>query len=291
MSSITIQAPAKINLYLRVLGKRSDGYHDIESIMLPVSLYDRIELEDTSGGVQLWCDHPQLQIGERNLALRAACAMQAIASTDLGVKIKLYKHIPLAAGLGGGSSDAAAVLKALNDMWGLGVSRQKLLEIGGELGADVPFFVLGCAAVARGKGEELNPIFFNTVWLVLVNPGFGVNTAEAYAGLNLGLTKKRSYTKIPPNLFSQCESAQTASWLKNDLESPVIEKHPVIKEIKDCLLAKGALGALMSGSGPTVFGLFASHGEAQAVCQGLQAEAKAGWSVYLAHTLTSRGLV
>lgn len=289
MSNITIKAPAKINLCLRVLGKRPDGYHDIENIMLPISLYDRIELETIPKGIQLWCDHPQLQIGEQNLAQQAACAMLAIASPDAGVKIKLYKQIPLAAGLGGGSSDAAAVLRGLNHIWDLGVDRQKLLEIGEELGADVPFFVSGCPAVARGKGEELTPVSFDTVWLVLVNPGFGVNTAEAYAGLNLGLTKKRSYTKIPPNSFSQCKPAQIASWLENDLESPVINTHPVIKEIKDCLLARGALGALMSGSGPTVFGLFASRGEAQAVCRELQAEAQAGWSVYLAHT--RQGLV
>ncbi len=285
MTSITIQTPAKINLYLKVLGKRADGYHELESLMLPISLYDRIVLEEAPAGIELCCDHPQLQALEDNLVYKAAQAIQRMGAVKSGVKIKLYKNIPLAAGLGGGSSDAAAALLGLNRLWNLNVSQEQLLELGAQLGADVPFFILGSPAIARGKGELLEPVYFKPLWLVLVNPGFGVSAAEAYAGLNWGLTKKESYTTIPPNLFEKLKPAQIASWLANDLEAPVIKKYPVILEIKEYLSAKGALGSLMSGSGSSVFGLFGSRGQAQVVCQELRAQNKAGWSVFLTHTL------
>jgi 4-diphosphocytidyl-2-C-methyl-D-erythritol kinase len=287
MSSITIQAPAKINLFLKVLGRRPDGYHEIESLMLPISVYDRIVLESAPAGIKLWCDHPQLQVAEQNLAHRAAEAMSAYTSSALGVNIKLYKHIPLAAGLGGGSSDAAAVLKGLNSIWNLNLDQEQLLRLAEQLGADVPFFILGRPALARGRGEELHPVTVNPIWLVLVNPGFGVSTADVYGGINRGLTKKESYITMPTSLFKKrLKPAQIANLLDNDLEASVIERYPVIREIKDCLLARGAKGALMSGSGSSVFGLFVSRKQAETTYQELRVEARSGWSIFLAHTLT-----
>jgi 4-diphosphocytidyl-2-C-methyl-D-erythritol kinase len=285
MASITIRAPAKVNLYLKVLGRRADGYHEIESIMLPISLYDRLVLEETPSGIRLWCNHPPLQAKGRNLAQAAAEAMLALATPRSGVSIRLYKHIPVAAGLGGGSSDAAAVLNGLVRLWGLDLDREQLLRTGEQLGADVPFFILGRPALARGKGEQLYPISFGPVWLVVVNPGFGIAAADAYAGLDRGLTKKESYTTMQLSLFKQFELAQAAEWLENDLEAPIVAQYPVIKEIKDSLLTKGALGALMSGSGPSVFGLFDSRQQAESACRQLRAEARRGWSVFLTHTL------
>ncbi len=290
MSVISIKSPAKINLYLKVLGKRKDGYHEIESVILPINIYDKIILSKRAVGLDFFCDHNELQDAENNLAYQAAQMLADFTGRQLPVSIKLYKKIPIAAGLGGGSSNAASVLLGLNQLYNLGVSRNKLLGIGAQLGADIPFFILSHPAIATGKGEKLTPINFNPTWLVVINPGFPVKTAQTYASINLGLTKAWGYNKMPAVPVDDADVGKLADLLKNDLEPPVIKQYPLIDEIKKRLLAKGAEGALMSGSGPSVFGLFSSSNKAYTAYKKLKEEAAGGWSVFFVHTLKIKSI-
>lgn len=250
----TVLAPAKVNLILDVLGKRSDGYHDVAMLMVRLSLHDRVRVVLTSDrAVTVTCPGLALAVGEENIATRAARLFLAHTGLASGVAIHIAKQIPAAAGLGGGSSDAAAVMMALNDLLDTGLSRGELQALGVRLGADVPFFLCGeMTAWATGIGERLEP------WrglppchMVLVNPRLAVSTAWVYQ--NLGLTHRRPTIKIPR--FPE-RMADLVPMLRNDLEAVTMARHPAIAAIKARLLAAGALGALMSGSGPTVFGIF-----------------------------------
>ncbi len=251
----TVAAPAKVNFILNVLGKRPNGYHDVAMLMVRLSLHDRVTVAlNESRAVTVSCPGLELAPGEDNIAARAARLFLEHTGRQNGVAIHIDKSIPAAAGMGGGSSNAAAVLVALNELCGAGLSRGELQSLGVRLGADVPFFLCGeMAAWATGIGERLEP------WrglppchLVLVNPRFAVSTAWVYQ--NLGLTGMRPATKIPR--FPE-RMADLAGMLRNDLEAVTSGRHPEIAAIKERLLAGGALAALMSGSGPTVFGLFA----------------------------------
>jgi 4-diphosphocytidyl-2-C-methyl-D-erythritol kinase len=262
----TVLAPAKVNLILDVLGKRPDGYHDVAMLMVRLSLHDRVRVALVPGReIVVTCPGLDLAAGEENIAGRAARLFLDHTGRQSGVVIHIDKQIPAAAGLGGGSSDAAAVMLALDNLLGTGLSRSELQAVGVRLGADVPFFLCGeMAAWATGIGEQLEP------WrglppchLVLVNPGFAVSTAWVYQ--NLGLTHSRRATKIPR--FPE-RMADVVQMLRNDLEAVTAPRHPEIAVIKARLLAAGALGALMSGSGPTVFGVFATAAAAdQAAAQ------------------------
>jgi 4-diphosphocytidyl-2-C-methyl-D-erythritol kinase len=256
----TLFAPAKINLCLHVLGKRPDGYHDLAMLMQQVDLYDRIELKLNSGGqVQVRCDGVTLADGEENIAARAARALLDLDDSRRGVEIVIDKQIPVAAGLGGGSSDAAAVLAGLNDLLELKLSGERLRAIGVTLGADVPFFLYGPAAWATGIGDRLEPVPpLPPVRYVLVNPGVAVSTAWVYQ--NLGLTSRGEVAKLPG--FPGTVPALVA-YLHNDLEAVTAARYPVVHEVKAALLAHGAIGALMSGSGPTVFGVFSDQSAAE----------------------------
>ena len=250
----TLAAHAKVNFILDVLGRRPNGYHDVAMLMVRLSLHDRVRVRLTAGAeITVTCPGLELAPGEDNIAARAARLFLEHAGRQSGVDIRIDKHIPAAAGMGGGSSNAAAVLLALNDLLDTGLSRSELQSLGVRLGADVPFFLCGeMAAWATGIGECLQ------AWrglppchLVLVNPRFAVSTAWVYQ--NLGLTHARPATKIPR--FPE-RMADLAGLLRNDLEAVTSSRHPEIAAIKERLLASGALAALMSGSGPTVFGLF-----------------------------------
>jgi len=268
-------APAKINLCLHVLSRRSDGYHELVMLMQRVSLFDELEIRlNGSGRVELQCEGVALAPGEENLVVRAARALLRATGSRHGVEIGLQKRIPVAAGLGGGSSDAAAVLLGLNRFAGLGCTRRQLMEIGLTLGADVPFFVLEQAAWATGIGEKLDPVVdLPQVSYVLVNPGIPVSTAWVYQ--NLRLTPKGD----PARLREFPRTAEgLVRLLHNDLESVTVARHPEIDEIKARLMSQGALGCLMSGSGATVFGLFSGRAEADAAVLALQGEP--GWRVF-----------
>ena len=269
----TVLAPAKVNFILDVLGRRPDGYHDVAMLMVRLSLLDRVRVALTAGaGITVTCPGLELAAGEQNIAARAARLFLDHTGNRCGVAVVIDKQIPAAAGLGGGSSDAAAVLLALNDLLGAGLSRGELQALGVRLGADVPFFLCGAtAAWATGIGERLEP------WpglppchLVLVNPRFAVSTAWVYQ--NLGLTHRRHMSKIPR--FPE-KMADLALLLRNDLEAVTSSRHPEIAEIKRRLTAAGACGALMSGSGPTVFGVFA--GPAAAAAAAAQLASGTGW--------------
>ncbi len=250
------KSPAKINLYLRVIKKRADGYHDIISLMQLITLYDELIFSPRDSGIVLDCPQSDLPVDENNLVYRAAAAFYSRTGITPGIKIIIHKHIPVGAGLGGGSSNAATTLAALNEIHKKPLTKKELMQVGATLGADVPFFIFGKTAWASGRGETLEeapPL--PPLWFVIINPGFPVSTKEIYQGLNWGLTKKRINYSIP--CFSSVK--EIAAGLTNDLERVTLALYPVLREIKAFLLENGALGALMTGSGPTVFGIFSSE--------------------------------
>jgi 4-diphosphocytidyl-2-C-methyl-D-erythritol kinase len=264
---VKIRAPAKINLFLRVVGRRNDGYHLVDTILLPISLYDEIEIQkfksdnDRAGSsrtrIKVTCDDLLVPAGRQNIAFRAADLIVKAAAIDQPISIHIHKKIPVGAGLGGGSSDAAAVLIGLNRLFRLGYSLPKLETLGLLLGADVPFFIRRRPARARGIGERLTPLAkFRRFWLVILYPGFPVSTAWAYGKLHSKLTKPKVNTSIIASLRSFAEIRKV---LVNDLEAVTIGKYPRIGLLKERLRREGAGGALMSGSGSSVFGVFASR--------------------------------
>ncbi len=264
--SITLAAHAKINLVLNVLSKRPDGYHEVAMLMQQVSLSDQIRIRvHDEPGVKVTCPGLELDDKQENIAGRAARLLLGHVDLNCGVEVHIEKKIPAAAGLGGGSSDAAAVLRGLNQLLRLSLPRSELMDLGVRLGADVPFFLLGQTAWATGIGEKLEtwpgtPPF----WMVLANPGITVSTAWVYQ--NLGLTHSRPPAKIPR--FPEGVHG-LVRLLHNDLEAVTCERYPIVQEIKQQLLERGALGALMSGSGPTVFGVFNDPYRASATASSL----------------------
>lgn len=281
--SITLRSPAKINLCLSVHGKRTDGYHDVEMLMQMVGLYDEVTVSLGGNGVSVACDQSGVPGGEKNIAWKAAVGMLAASGIEAGLSIQIKKSIPVAAGLGGGSGNAAAVIAAANRLLGTGFDRKQLSEIGARIGMDVPFFFYGPTALARGRGEIITalppaPGF----WVLLVNPGFETSTAWVYNNVNLGLTKKVDCNKI-----ARLTVGKIAEGLHNDLETVTASEHRVINEIERALLAHGALGARMSGSGPTVFGVFETEAGCRKAAESL---AQTGWRLYPAEALTESPL-
>ena len=259
MVSITLQAPAKINLYLHVVGRRPDGYHELVTRMQKLDLCDRIMISiDATPGIRFTCDDRELPAGDDNLAFRAARRLleKAGMSQDTGVSLHLEKHIPVAAGLGGGSSDAGTVLKGLNRLLGDVCSERELLSIAEGLGADVPFFTVDASSVvATGIGEKMKPTApIEGYRVLLVNPGISVPTRWVFE--NLALTKIEKKSKLRG--FLDTGDGFALDQMCNDLESTTVSRYPVVAEIKRQLLEQGADAALMSGSGATVFGLFAT---------------------------------
>jgi 4-diphosphocytidyl-2-C-methyl-D-erythritol kinase len=263
--SLRRACPAKVNLFLKVVGRRSDGYHDLVTVMQPLSLADELTLTLTSGEISLECNNPELPLDGRNLAVKAARAFLTEAPQDFGVHIRLIKNIPLAAGLGGGSSDAAGVLLGLNDLTGHPLTAAALHRLASGLGADVPFFLLAGPAVGRGIGDQLTPLRLPPFWYVLINPGYPVSTAWVYGNLKLDLVEGLG-DNITGTIFSQ----PPGTWLHNDLELVTLARHPDLALRKELLQQSGALATLMSGSGPTIFGIFASFAEAQGAAQKLR---------------------
>jgi len=266
---IVRKSPAKVNLYLEVLGKREDGYHEIATLMQEISLCDEMVFLPGGRDLRLRCPGGELPEDGRNLVFRAASLLFSHAGTSPGVEIEIRKRIPIAAGLGGGSSNAATALKALNEIFGFGLGPEDLAKIGVRVGADVPFFLYGRTAWALGIGERLFPAEgVPPMWFVLVNPGFAVSTRAVYEGLNLRLTKEMIQFSIPKFLSLQ----DFAGGLRNDLERVTLGFHPELLGIKRELMRHGALGSLMSGSGPTVFGVFAGREQAEKAEKALRSE-------------------
>lgn len=253
-----ILSPAKINLFLHVLGKRPDGYHDIVSLMCCVSLYDIISFNFSGGITSVTCTDPEIPCDERNHALKAAYLFLGKFGKNEAVRIHIEKRIPAGAGLGGGSSNAATVLSCLNRWFGNPFSVEKIMAMGLEIGADVPFFLFKKPALATGIGEKLKEYPLKLPYKVLiVYPGFGVLTQEVYKNLNLRLTNCKN--NLRKHVFVQEFNAKL---LCNDLESVTVSKYHEINEVKEAILKQGAAGALMSGSGSSVFGLFSDNDSA-----------------------------
>ena len=281
--TLKLLSPAKVNLRLDVLGKREDGYHEIESIMTKVSLYDDVFLSIEDGeALEVTCTG-QAPSGEKNIAHKAATAILDRSSSRVRVRIEVIKNIPVAAGLGGGSSNAATVLLGLNKMLDIGLSKNELMKIGARMGADIPFFIFERPAIARGIGERLEEINLPQLWFVLVNPNIPVSTADVYRGMNLkfGLTKKG----FGINMSNFNNGVRGVSRiLHNDLEGVALRMHPEIGFVKDTVRAAGAIGTLMSGSGATVFGLFESREEAYAAFASLSSRPE-GWRIFVAENI------
>ena len=254
-------APAKLNIRLKVTGRRADGYHELVSIMVPVGLFDHIELEFIRlRRIMLSCQGFSVPNNKENLVYRAASVFFSKTGTPRGISIKLTKNIPVSAGLGGGSSDAAFILKGLNEMRSNPLKPEALDDLAVGLGADVPFFLLNRPCIVRGIGDILEPIEkWPKFWYVIVKPGHDVSTAWVYGNLKLKLTKGEYQYIVNWLRKGRFEIRHI---LENDLETVTASHFPVIVNIKRHLLDVGAEGALMSGSGPSVFGVFKSRDKA-----------------------------
>jgi 4-diphosphocytidyl-2-C-methyl-D-erythritol kinase len=282
-SSLTLKAPAKINLFLKVLSRRPDGYHEIESQMQKIELFDILHLSRQGESISLSCPGTTLPEDKGNLVYRAAQAFFSAAELKAGVKIILEKNIPIAAGLGGGSSDAAAVVVGLNILFKTSLSRERLIDIAGPLGADVPFFVQeSSAAVATGIGDciqQVEPI--KGFSIVLVNPGFEVSTKWVYENFPLTSSSNPYILARGQNVSKKNHAVAPVLYeeLGNDLEVVTINHYSEIGNIKKELKKAGAVTSLMSGSGPTVFGLFLSEEGARRSF--MQLSRKYGGNVFL----------
>jgi 4-diphosphocytidyl-2-C-methyl-D-erythritol kinase len=286
VKKLTIQAPAKLNLILRVLSRRPDGYHEIDSLMAPVALFDTVTLLSAPEGIRVDCPgHPELN-GPANLAYRAAESFLKSTGARKGVTISIEKRIPLASGLGGGSSDAAAVLLGMPQITGQSPGKEAVFTLAARLGADVPFFLCGGPCRCRGIGEIVEPVEeIEPFWSVLACAPFGFSTNDVYSRLNLALTKSTSGdTGVSP--ISAWGFEQLASRLHNDLQTIGEELQPVVGSVCDELLQAGAAGASMSGSGPAVFGLCRSEDRAEATLA--RVAKREGWKYVVAKGLTSR---
>jgi 4-diphosphocytidyl-2-C-methyl-D-erythritol kinase len=262
-----VLAPAKINLSLKILGRRSDGFHEIETVITPISLYDEIKVEKRSGktGIVFRCDVPSVPQGDDNLVVRAAKAFVAKAKIDAAISIELQKKIPHAAGLGGGSSDAASTLLALNELFETNLSREALSKIAETIGSDIPFFISQSAAVCKGRGELVTTLkLLQGLSLLLLKPGFAVSTSWAYHHW-------RGSREIPRVSYAAQEfGGQT---FVNDLERPAFEKFVFLAQLKLWLLKQPEVGvALMSGSGSATFAVLHEHAEADHIAERAKAE-------------------
>ncbi|QGU94111.1 4-(cytidine 5'-diphospho)-2-C-methyl-D-erythritol kinase [Clostridium bovifaecis] len=252
-----IKAYAKINISLDVLGKREDGYHLLEMIMQNIELYDVLKIERAKKGINIECNRPYVPIDERNLVYKAAKLFIDAYSIQDGVDISINKNIPVAAGLAGGSTDAAATLVAMRDLYNINASDDELSEIGLNIGADVPYCIKGGTALCKGIGEKVTPLkSFKGHILVLVKPNFGVSTKEVYKSLDLNKIYKHPNTLELIKAVENDDIMYVSENMKNVLENVTLKKHTVLKEIKEKMIRSGALGSMMSGSGPTIFGFF-----------------------------------
>jgi 4-diphosphocytidyl-2-C-methyl-D-erythritol kinase len=275
-AQLSVFSPAKVNVYLRILGKRPDGYHDLETVMLPLDFGDELTLETAPTGIQLACDNPALPVDDTNLVVRAAKKFAEATGTTKGVKMMLRKRTPLAAGLGGGSSNAAVVLDGLNRLWNLNAPRATLDPIAAGMGSDINFFLQGGAAMCRGRGERVEPMPCKlSAAILLINPGFGISTKWAYeswAKAAAGLTGSAPDASVLLRSLAEDDLDGVSRALFNSLEAPSVKKFPVLHLLKETMRDGGAAGALMSGSGATVFGLFADANKAEQSAAQIRAE-------------------
>lgn len=259
----------KLNLYLEVIGRRPDGYHDIETIFQTVSLSDELRVREHPSGLLLTCSHPDLETGSGNLVIQAARLLQQRTGCRQGARMHLEKRIPVAAGMAGGSGNAAAALTALNHLWGLGLGLAELQSLGLELGSDVPYCLVGGTAAATQRGEALSPLpEADAVWFVLVHPPIEVSAARVYQSGRLEHSPEQPVDGQTPAFRAAIGALAAGNWpdvVFNRMESAVFYDHSHLAEMRDRLLDAGCLAAAMSGSGPTLFGVCATKQEARRV--------------------------
>lgn len=254
-------SPAKVNLFLKVVSKRPDGYHNLVSIVDLVSLYDRMTIRAVPDGRVVVRDKAGiLPTGPENTVYRAITLLKERYKRTSGVEVLIEKHIPMGAGLGGGSSDAATVMKALVRLWDLPVGPHELMDLGSRIGADVPLFIFGAPCVIQGIGERVSPLRLPPLSYVIVYPNVAISTKDVYGGLRNLLTKEENEVRFSEDFSSPLDVANV---LENDLEEVALLKCPEIKTIKERLSKAGAVGSLMSGSGSAVFGIFRDEKEAR----------------------------
>lgn len=280
IKKIRLKSPAKINLSLEILRKREDGYHEIRTVLQKISLYDTLSFSlEGEKGIFIETDHPSLPRGKDNLVYKAVKSILKRSKYNGGVRVRIEKRIPIGSGLGGGSSNAALTLKALNTLLGLGLTNKVLMEMGREIGADVPFFLFDGSAIGSGIGDRLRRIEIPHIWYILIYPNFEISTRWAYK--NFLLTKSKFHLKLHTFLENIYD---ISSILRNDLEEIVSKRFPEIEIMKKALLSAGALGSSMTGSGPTVFGIFEKRWKAKKAFEKLKLEFKEkSWKVIKAH--------
>lgn len=285
---IEIYAFGKINLTLDILHKRSDGYHEVAMVMQAISLSDKVIVDKTFGDIKVTTNIPDLACDESNLAYKAAKIVKDIYQVKAGAQIAIEKHIPMAAGLAGGSADAAAVLRAVNKLWSLHLTMEELERIGAKLGSDVPFCLRGGTMLATGRGEILSPLSsMPECYLVLAKPRISVSTAWVYQHYNVKEARRHPDTAKMLNALNQQDITGVAAEICNVLESVTIPEHPEIALLKEELRALGAMSSMMSGSGPTVFGLMPDKKAAEAAAETIKA--KHGDKVEVITAKTLRG--
>jgi len=257
MPSIIVDAHAKINLSLDVLGKREDGYHDLKTIMQQIALKDVVTIRTRATGVIIESNSGEIPLDNSNLAYKAYLLLANTYNINSGIYIHIQKNIPVAAGLAGGSSDAAAVLRGLNELWQLNLTQKELMDIGVKIGADVPYCIMGGTALAEGIGEKLTKLkSFSDKLILLANPDISVSTAHVYNSLKLDFVSNHIDVEDLVNSIERDEVDFLGKNMFNILETITIKEHPIINDIKNHMLEYGAIGSLMSGSGPTIFGIF-----------------------------------
>ncbi|WNQ11667.1 4-(cytidine 5'-diphospho)-2-C-methyl-D-erythritol kinase [Paenibacillus aurantius] len=277
------KAPAKINLSLDVLYKREDGFHEVEMVMTMVDLADRLEMQELSRDTIIISSQAgYIPLDEKNLAFQAARLIKDRYHVRKGVYIHLDKKIPVAAGLAGGSSDAAAALRGLNRLWNLNIPLEELKALGAELGSDVPFCIQGGTALATGRGEKLTPITSPPqCWVVLAKPPLNVSTADVYGRLKASEIRRHPDTKSVIEAIGTQDFNRLCGSLGNVLEDVTLQLYPEVRQLKECMQRMGAEGVLMSGSGPTVFGLVAKETKAEKLYNGLRGFCKDVYAVRL----------
>ncbi|WP_459076762.1 4-(cytidine 5'-diphospho)-2-C-methyl-D-erythritol kinase [Herbivorax alkaliphila] len=278
-----LKANAKINLSLDVLGKRDDGYHEVKMIMQSINLHDEVFMQITEDGIEVSCNKHWVPSGSGNIAYKAAELLMKKYGVKKGVKIKIIKNIPVAAGLAGGSADAAAVIKGINKLFSLNLSQKELMNLGKDIGADVPFCLKGGTVLSEGIGEMLTPTKpFQNVNILLVKPKISVSTPWVYKNLNIKNISERPDTEGILNAIKNEDIVYVAKNMKNVLETVTVNRYRVIQEIKNKLIKYGALGSIMSGSGPTVFGIFENKKKAYFAYEKVK---NSRWQCFMTETL------
>jgi 4-diphosphocytidyl-2-C-methyl-D-erythritol kinase len=278
-----VKAYGKINISLDIVGKREDGYHLLKMIMQNVDLYDSISIEKCNKDINISCNKPYIPTDEKNLIYKAAKLFMDTYNITEGINIYLKKNIPVAAGMAGGSADAAAVFKALRQLFKIDVDENELMKLGVKIGADIPYCIVGGTALCEGIGDIVTPLSpFKNHILVLVKPNFGVSTREVYKGIDISKIYKHPDTDALIKAMEEGKLQDVCNSMKNLLENVTLRKYPVLKRIKEDMVKMGAMGAMMSGSGPTIFAFFEDMLKAQRCYDKFKTQYK---EVYITRTI------